>query len=452
MNKILSNIRNKINQGSARSVTVKKNIIGSFAVKGISIMISLMLVPMTLGYVSSEMYGIWLILSSIMLWLNFFDVGFTLGLKNKLAIALAQKDYQRGKKLVSTTYAMMIAIFIPLLVILEFFVPHITWSELLGVQVEYESEIQRCIKVLFCFICLQMIVNVITAVIAAFQKVALSSLFPVIGNAVSLIIIYILTKTCPPSLTALALAFSSLPVIVMAIGSVILFHGKFKHVSPSLHDIDKSSIKELFNLGFNFFIIQIQMVIFFQMTNILISNIAGPIAVSEYNIAYKYLNVAEMGMVLLVSPLWPAFTDAYTKKDYSWMTKTYHKMLKVTFGIIGLLIGMTCISPIVYDIWVGGKIEISLIMTVVIAINLILQTLNTLNVNIINGIGTVKLQTYLVCIGLLFHIPLSFFYGEYFGSIGVVLSMITIRLIYLPFYFIQVHKLLKQKAYGIWKA
>ena len=103
-------------QGNQRSVAVKKNIIGSLAIKGCSIIISLLLVPMTLGYVSSELYGIWLTLSSIMIWLNFFDIGFTLGLKNKLTEAIAINDWKRGKALVSTTYFMMVVIFIPLLV------------------------------------------------------------------------------------------------------------------------------------------------------------------------------------------------------------------------------------------------------------------------------------------------------------------------------------------------
>ena len=112
-------------QGNKRSVTVKKNIISSLAIKGCSIIISLLLVPMTLGYVSSELYGIWLTLSSIMIWLNFFDIGFTLGLKNKLTEAIAINDRERGKALVSTTYFMMVVIFIPLFIVLEFVIPYV---------------------------------------------------------------------------------------------------------------------------------------------------------------------------------------------------------------------------------------------------------------------------------------------------------------------------------------
>ena len=110
-------------KGSGRSVTVKKNILASFVIKGVSILISFMLVPVTIGYVSAELYGVWLALSSMIHWIHFLDLGFSQGLKNKLTEAIANKDWKRGKSLVSTTYIMISLIFIPVGILLEFFIP-----------------------------------------------------------------------------------------------------------------------------------------------------------------------------------------------------------------------------------------------------------------------------------------------------------------------------------------
>ena len=132
-----------IKQGSGRSVVVKKNIVGSLFVKGCSIVISLLIVPLTLGYVSSDLYGIWLTLSSIMMWLNFFDIGFTLGLKNKLPEAITLGNMQRGKELVSTTYFIMISIFVPLCIVLEIIIPYIDWASFLNVSTHYNPDIIR---------------------------------------------------------------------------------------------------------------------------------------------------------------------------------------------------------------------------------------------------------------------------------------------------------------------
>ena len=213
--------------GESRSITLKKNIISSFFLRGISIVINFMLVPLTIGYVSAELYGVWLTLSSIMTWLGFLDVGFTQGLKNKLTEAIAYQDWNKGKSLVSTTYIMMLVIFVPVCILAEFVIPYINWSDLLNVDVIYESEIKQVMYVMIAFFCIQMVVNVIVSVIAAFQKVALSSSFTVIGQFLSLVIIFILTKTAPASLMILAFAISAMPIIITVVASVLLFNGKY---------------------------------------------------------------------------------------------------------------------------------------------------------------------------------------------------------------------------------
>lgn len=436
--------------GNQRSVTVKKNIIGSLFIKGCSIIISLMLVPMTLGYVSSELYGIWLTLSSIMLWLNFFDVGFTLGLKNKLAEAIALGDWSRGKSLVSTTYFMMTVIFVPLFLLLELLIPHIDWASFLNVNSIYNDEITRTLYVLAGCFCLQMIVNVLTAVVSAYQKTALSSAFPVIGNFLSLIAIFLLTKLCPPSLVVLAFAISMMPIVVLFMASVFLFSRKFKAVCPSIKSIDRVYIKDLFGLGAKFFLIQIQVVILYQCTNILISNVSGPDEVTSYNIAYKYLGIAMMVYSIILTPLWPAFTDAYAKKDFMWMKAIYKKMSKVLILSALIMVIMVLCSSIVYHLWIGDKANIPLVMTVCVAIYMIIHSWDSLQVQLINGIGAIKLQTYVTLIGLILHIPLSLYLGKHIGAVGVVCSMIFINVLYTCFFTVQVRKLLNQKAKGVW--
>lgn len=439
-------------KGNERTIAVKKNIIASLAIKGTSILISLMLVPITLGYISNEMYGIWLTLSSIMIWLGFFDIGFTLGLKNKLTEAIALHKWEYGKTLVSTTYFMMIIIFIPLCFILELLIPYINWSNFINAPNIYNDEITKTLYVLVAFFCIQMIVSVLTAVIAAYQKVALSSLFPVIGNFLSLLIIWGLTKLCSPSLISLAFAISAMPIVVIVIASFILYKKQFKQVSPSWKYINIIYIKDLFSLGAKFFIIQIQYVILFQCTNILISNISSPEDVTSYNIAYKYMNIAMMAYTIVLSPLWPAFTDAYTKKDYRWMINVYNKMKKFYFLCALLMLGMAIVAPFIYNIWIGDKIQIPTIMTFAVCLYMMIYNWDSLQVNLINGIGAVKLQTYVTLIGLFLHIPLSLFLGKTLkiGAIGVILSMILINLIYSSVFTIQINKIIKQRAKGVW--
>ena len=445
------NLINRIfNSDNKRTATFKKNIIGSFVIRGVSILISLALVPLTLGYVSTEMYGIWLTVSSIMIWLDFFDIGFTLGLKNKLTEALALRNYELGSRLISTTYFIMFIIFIPLCLILIIITPFVNWSSFLNIGNQYNKELMHTMYLLSIFFCTKMISNVLSSVVEAFQKVALASLFFVIGNAISLLIIFILKHTVHPSLSILAIAISVPPIMVVIIASLILFNGKFKLVKPSIKKIDKSTINDLFSLGYKFFIIQVHSVVLYQSTNVLIANISGPSSVTEYNIIYKYLGVAMMIFSMILSPLWPAVTDAYIKKDYKWMQRIYKRMIYIFLLLTLVMLTMMVISKFAIHLWVGKGIEVSYNMIIMVGVFLIVHNWHVLQALMINGFGKLKLQTLVVVIGLVLHIPLSLFLGKYIGASGVILSMLIITLVYCCFFTVQINLLMRSKAKGIW--
>ncbi|MDE6136545.1 MAG: MATE family efflux transporter, partial [Muribaculaceae bacterium] len=317
-----------------RTATVRNNAIGSILVKGWGVIVSLILVPMTMDYLSPEVYGVWLTLSSIVLCLTFFDIGFTNGLKNKLAEALAAGDTVRGKALVSTAYALMLAIFLPLGLLLEIAVPFVDWCRLLNVAPSLAPQLVAAMRILlFCF-ALQMIFNTITAVLAACQRTAVSSVFPVVANTLSVLIIYILTRTTPPSLVALAQAIAYLPAIVLLFASLILFRTRYRALAPSPACVDRTAVAALFSLGLKFFLLQIHYVVMYQATNIIISNLSSPQQVTVYNVAYKYLSVGMLAVAIIMNPLWPAFTDAYAKGDYPWMRRTYRAMRRLVGAVM----------------------------------------------------------------------------------------------------------------------
>ncbi|HSN08168.1 MAG TPA: hypothetical protein VLS85_03975, partial [Hanamia sp.] len=124
-------INNKLNKGAERSIKAKKNILASFFIKGTSILISLLLVPIAINYVNVSQYGIWLTLSSIVVWFSFFDVGLTQGLRNKFAEAVATGNDDLAQIYVSTTYAILTMICTLLWIIFLFANQFINWAHIL---------------------------------------------------------------------------------------------------------------------------------------------------------------------------------------------------------------------------------------------------------------------------------------------------------------------------------
>ena len=409
-----------ISKGSARSVKAKKNILWMLFIKGSNILIGLLLVPLTLGYVDSETYGLWMALSSMVAWIHFFDVGINNGLKNHLAQALAAGEYKKAKTYVSTTYAILCLIFIPLMVILLCIAPHINWESLLNLEQNHIEGLLASVSIIISYFCVNFILNTINVILLADQRPADASFRTFVQQLTSLLIIFILTKTTQGSLLNLCLALCASPLLIVTIFNITLFKGRYHKISPRFKYIDFRQAPTLMKLGIQFFIIQIAAIIQYQMINFLILRYFGASEVTAYNIGYKYFSVITMIWSILTTPLWVAFTDALAKKDYSWIRNILRKYTLAFLLFCGVGIVMLLASDWVYDIWVGKTVNISFKLSLwILAYNMVTM-FASIYVSFINGSGNLKIQTLASCIS-----PFIFL-GTCFGLMHLNIGLTSI--------------------------
>lgn len=435
---------------SDRTAIIVKNSIYGIGLKGVSISISLLLVPMTINYVSSELYGIWLTLSSIITWLSFFDIGFGLGMRNRLTEAISLKRYDEARIYVSTTYFVLSAIFG--ILGLSGFVgfAYIDWCSLLNVSSEYQDILITASRILLVSFCVNIVLQLIQNVYQAHQKTAIASLISTLGSAISLLLIYILTKTTFPNLSLLASVFCLSPITVTLIISVVKYAGTFSYIRPSLSHVKLSYAKDIFNLGAKFFLLQIVCIILYQATNFIISHYCGPEQVTVYNVAYKYLNCAIMLLGIITTPIWSAYTDAFAKGDFEWMKSLYSRMLKMNGLLIIGIILMVIISPIVYQLWIGDSVTVPISISILIGTYNIFLSISNMHSTILCGMGKIKLQVFQALAQGIVYIPTVILFAKSYSTTGILIALIISSIIPVVFLTIQVNLLLNQKAKGIW--
>ena len=429
---------------------MKKNIAGGIVLRGLGILISLLLVPMTINYVSSELYGIWLTLSAIIHWISFFDVGFGMGLRNKLGVALAEGNLKRAKVLVSSTYAILSCIFIPLSVILFIVCKYVNWALVLNVSPELNPTLVLCSRIVVVSFCFTLVMKVIQNILQAYQQNALGGLLDTISSLCTLLAIFILTKTTFPSLSYLAFAFSTIPVFTYFLYSLFFFRFRNREITPSANAISREAIKDVFGLGGKFFFLQISFVVIFQTTNILISQFAGPEQVTVYNVTFRYMNIALMVLNIVMAPVWSAMTDAYAKKDWKWMKSVYKRLMFLYKVAVISLIALLIVSPVAYKIWLGDSVKTSIHITALVGLYVAIRVWHTMHATIINGMGIVKLQMYIAITQLLLFPILAYVLGHNFSLIGVIISNCIIVLLSGLTLSIQVRRVISQDAHGIW--
>jgi O-antigen/teichoic acid export membrane protein len=438
--------------GHPRSVKAKKNILGSCVLKGASILVNLAYVPLLITTLGKEEYGIWLVLSSFISWLNFFDIGIANGLRNKLGAALAIKDSALAKTYISTTYAIISIIFIPVSLLALGFSNFLNWQAIFNTTSVSSSILNPLAAITLSFFALRFIVQIIGVVLLADQKPAFSSLVNLIISLAGLVTILVLKQLSIATLFVTGIILSITPILVFIGFTIYLFNFTYKEIKPSFSFIKFGYAKELFGLGFHFFIIQISGLVIFSSTNFIITQFFSPVEVTSYNIAYKYFSLITMTFGILLTPFWSAVTDAYTTNDFAWIKKSMKKYRDIAILLSVSSVIMLIFSNYAYLLWVGKSVNIPFTLSMAICLQTIVYTFWSPYVTFLNGTGKIKLVSYLVLIQCAFYIGLVFFLVKVFHLgvfaivIASILSEIPIRIVQ-P---IQSMKIINKKAYGIW--
>lgn len=89
---------NQLKKIIASNEMLLKNIIGAFVVKGGSLIISVVLLPLYLRFFGDQtVLGIWYTILSILNWVVLFDLGLGQGLRNQLPVFIEKNNQKRYK-------------------------------------------------------------------------------------------------------------------------------------------------------------------------------------------------------------------------------------------------------------------------------------------------------------------------------------------------------------------
>jgi O-antigen/teichoic acid export membrane protein len=445
-------IRQTFFEGAPRSIQAKQNIVALFFLRGISVCINFVLVPLTLGYLSDDKYGLWMTLSSILGWVMWLDIGLGNGLRNKFAVALAHNDRVLARTYVSTTYLFVGGISVLLFLLYLAIHPFLSWSGILNAPPAMGPELAQLALVVMLFFSIRLVAGLISTVLVADQQPALSALLEVFVNALSLGATLVLTHVLPGSLLWLGGSLATAMVIVPLAGNLILFRTKYREFAPSFRFVNVAHARGLMQIGAQFFVLQLAGMVLFTSSNILITQLFGPAEVTQYNIAYKYFGIPSMVFTILLTPFWSAYTEAFARADYGWIERSFKRLKQILILFtIGVVI-MVFFADRFYDLWLRRHVNIPFSLSAAMGAYVVIVAWSSIFSYFINGTGKIRLQLFVAVLISAAMIPLALLLAGPGGlrTTGVVLALCTVLLPGAVLWPIQSRKLLSGRAHGIW--
>jgi len=434
-----------------RTALIRKNILFSFLIKGWSGLVTLLLVSMTLKCLGEYNNGVWLMVSSTLVYLDNLDIGLGNGLRNKLATYLAHGDTVRARQAVSSTFFMLMIIVIPAVIALCLISLYADVYSFFNCSETIVPEFRNVLIITLLFVGVTFIFKFLGNFYLGLQLPAVNNFLVTSGHTIALLVTYLLYISGSHSLIHIALANTAAPVCVYLLAYPYTFYYKYKALRPSISSFDLGMVSELFSLGVKFFLTQACSMLITWSSNILMSQYFSPSMVTPYNVAWRYFSTVMMVFTVFCAPNWSATTDAYARGDLGWIRGRCIRMEKIVAVFALLLLVMVIASDFVYSIWIGTDVKVPITMSVCMALYVLVLIWSMSYCFFLNGIGLLRLQ--LICTvsaGVLF-VPITYVFSRFTDNVSfVIITMILVNIPSLLFNKIQTRKVLNGSASGIW--
>ena len=435
--KILTIITNKIRGISENNLIVVKNVLGTFVVKGLSLFISLFSMPVYIRYFNNEtVLGLWFTIISVLSWILNFDLGIGNGLRNHLTTAISKYDRDDIKKYISSAYV-SVGIVCSFVIIAFFtFYRFVDWNSIFNIKSSIVSPQYMLIAVglVFIGIILQLFFKLINSILYALQKAYINNFLNLITTLIALVAVLILPSgSNEHNIVVISIVHLFSTIMPLLVTTFIVFKGStLSGCFPSVRFFSFKHAKQVLSLGTIFLILQIAQLVIMATNEYLISIFSGNEAVVEYQIYHKLAILGSTVFSLALIPVWSTVTKAISENKYSWVASLYKRFLFLgSIGVVFQILMIPFYQPII-NVWLGSAtINVNYFYAFSFALLGSVIIYNSIFFYITNGIGKLKLQTFMYILGALIKIPLAWLLVEYIGSwIGVVLANIVSLVMY----------------------
>ena len=319
---------------------------------------SLVTVPLTIRYLGNERFGLWMAISSVLAIANFADFGLGNGVLNTVAAAYGKDDLQGIRRAVSSGFAVLTGVAAVLFGVFLALYPFVAWADVFRVNSALaQAEAAPTLLIFaFCFV-LNIPLDLVQRAQLGMQQGFRTNLWQLCGSLGGLagVIAGIRLHAGLPVLVA---ALAGAPVLATALNTLQFFAVGRPDLRPQWHLVSRETIGRITHLGGHFFLLQLVAAISFSADNFIVARNLGAGTVPEYSIPQRMFAVISMVVLMVVTPLWPAYGEAISRGDMAWVRRTLARSLLAVLGFAGLAAATLFFLALRLILWwVGPRIH-----------------------------------------------------------------------------------------------
>lgn len=405
---------------SSRGRRLLKAIFSGAASRLLGAVVSFLTLPMAVRYLGAERYGVWVTIATTAIWINLLDLGVANTLTNHISRAYASGDKKSAQRYLTTALTITTALAAIAGAGFAGVFHRINWIKLFNVgPATSPAEVDRTVIFAVALMLLALPCNLGSKLLAGYQELhrynyatiggALASLFGLAAGValhVSMPMLYLMSIGCFTYAAAAALL-------------AVLWQRAW--LRPKCSAFDLGSAVELLNSGSWFFLIQVAAVVVFSSDNLVVSHFLGAAEVTPYSVAWRLAGSAALLQSLIFPALWPAYAEAYARRDCDWIRRTFTKTMRgvvslnVTCALLLVLFGRSAIR-----IWAGPSAVPDKYLLSAMGLWIVINGFMSMESCLLAALNRIRGQALLSVIAAATNIILSLVLVRTCGALGVI--------------------------------
>jgi O-antigen/teichoic acid export membrane protein len=408
---------------AARGKHIRLTVFTGLIARASSMVMTIVSVPLTLNYLGPERFGLWMTVTSVVTMLSFADFGIGSGLLTVVAEASGRDDQIAIRRYISSGFAILILI--ALCISAAFFLcifPAVNWAHVFNVySPAARADAGPAIAVLVACFAGSVASLIVPRAQLALQQGFVNNLWVTISLFVSLAGIWAVAAA-HGSVALLIVAMLGTPVVAATANGIIFFQ-RNKQYRPSWTLVNAAAMKRILGTGLMFVVLQLGASISFASDKLIIARLLGAEAVAAYSVYERVFGVGSNLMLVMLLPIWPAYAEAWARKDTAWVRKTLKRSLALSVGISTAFgVSIVLLGPLIVSLWTRKDVPVQPIVLYSLAIwCVILCTQNALAM-LLNGLHVIRVQVISSIVVACLAIPLKFLLVRELGPAGAVLA------------------------------
>lgn len=433
-----------MNQYIVNNLSYLKKTLAILMARVVYVLLTVAVIPLIIKILGTNDYGIYVLITTIFTWIMIFDFGVGYGMRNELTRNIVLKNITNQKKIIQNTLVILIVLTFGIFFFLNLGLVFFNLNYIIGLPAS-NINLNRFFIYLIPIISLQFFFQIINPIYLSFQKSYFPPIINIIGLLIGLVLIFIVKKTNNINLSTLSICIFLGNLIS---NSFFLFNFLFKNkifLNFNHFKFDRILAIKIFKNSIKYFICNISYFVTFQSINFIISNYFGLLKLTEFNTSNKIYSVFVILMSILSSSLWGTVSYSLHSKKIDVIKKIIFNLFLILIVVLVTIIFLFYNIEKIFELWIGSSIRISFGINLLNLIICVILCINSIFVQVLNGLNLLRFQVIFSIISLFFFFPATVFFIKTLnlGIYGLILSLIIFNLFSFLIAPIQVYKYLK---------